>query len=65
MTRRELICPKCGHKFYYRNFLAWALKTPLRKFNFELKKDKRYTECPNCGIRSWLYSEKVKYDKHK
>ena len=57
MAKRKLKCPHCGNEWEY-SYWQWVWKAQIHCFNFIKWKDKRYTKCPNCGKKSWIYSEK-------
>lgn len=55
----KLHCPECGYEWEY-GYWEWIWKAQMHCFNFLIWKDKRKTKCPNCGKKSWIYSERVK-----
>ena len=55
--KAHLTCPCCGHKWTW-NYWKWILKSLFHIFNFFSWKDYRYTECPNCGKKSWMARER-------
>ena len=57
MAKRWLTCPKCAASWQW-GYFKWILKAPFHWFNFTTWRDKRYTKCPCCGKRSWMYREK-------
>ena len=59
MTKRKLKCPECNHE-WEMNYLKWIFTALFHNFSFKIWKDKRLTKCPNCGKKSWVYSEKSK-----
>lgn len=48
----KLICPKCGHVFYFKNYWSWVLHSPFHFFA------KRLTKCRFCEEKSWMKKEK-------
>ena len=52
--KKKLICPYCGYTWTY-GFFEWAFKAPFHWFNFFMWRDKRYTKCPECQVKSWIY----------
>ena len=48
MKEVTTICPKCGERTMFKNYLDWILHTPFHWFG------KRKTKCGNCGVHSYM-----------
>lgn len=48
MNEVKVICPKCGNRVTYKNWVAWIWHTPFHWFG------KRRTKCTKCGEVSYI-----------
>ena len=58
MKKINLICPKCGHEFSFKNYWHWVWHSPFHWLMLETIADRPYeirkTKCPHCGKKSWM-----------
>ena len=54
--KKQLQCPYCGHKWKY-GFWEWVLKSPFHWFDWRKCRDLRYTKCPACKMRTWMFRQ--------